>query len=74
MATIVIEIQSNGETAAVLTNSYADRNDAENKYHTILAYAAKSELPIHSAVMLTDEGYFIKSERYIHEAESEVTE
>ena len=72
MATIVIEIQSNGETASVLDNSYADRSDAENKYHTILAYAAKSDLPIHSAVMLTEEGYYIKSECYEHK--SEVTE
>lgn len=72
MATVVIEIQSDRETASVLTNSYANRNDAENKYHTILAYAAKSSIPVHSAVMLTDDGYYIKSENYEHA--SEVTE
>lgn len=66
---IVIETQSNGETAQTLTDSYADRNDAENKYHTVLAYASKSELPVHSATMLTDEGFYIKSECYKHESE-----
>ncbi len=69
MATIVIEIQSNGETVSVLNNSYANRSDAENKYHTILAYASKSDLAIHSAVMLTEEGYYIKSECYEHKSE-----
>lgn len=69
MATVVIEIQSDKETASVLSNSYADRNDAENKYHTVLAYAAKSSMPVHSAVMLTDEGFYIKSEYYEHESE-----
>lgn len=74
MVMIVIEIQSDKETASVLTNSYEDRADAENKYHTILAYAAKSSIPVHSAVMLTDEGFYIKSECYKHEVESEVEE
>lgn len=68
---IVSEIQSNGATASVITNTYADRNDAENKWHTILAYAAKSNVKVHSATMLTDEGYFIKSEHYTHESEAE---
>ena len=71
MATVVIEIQSDRETASVLTNSYTDRNDAENKYHTILAYAAKSSVPVHSAVMLTDEGFYIKSEYYERESEEQ---
>lgn len=68
---IVSEIQSNGTTASVITNTYTDRNDAENKWHTILAYAAKSNTKIHSATMMTDDGYFIKSEHYEHEGEAE---
>ena len=65
---VVIEIQA-GETVATLVNSYADRNEAEAKYHTILAYASKSDIPKHSAVMLTEEGYYIKSETYKHGGE-----
>ena len=67
---IVIEIQA-GNTVATIVNSYADRNTAENKYHSVLAAAAVSEVPKHGAVMLTDEGTRLKSECYIHEQESE---
>ena len=71
MVYIVIEIQSDGATASTLTNAYTDRADAENKYHTVLAYASKSAVPMHSVALLSDEGYFIKSERYIHNAQAE---
>lgn len=64
---IVMEIQK-GNTTSTLVNAYETRNDAENKYHTILAYAAVSALPKHSAVMLTEEGDYIKSECFEHEA------
>lgn len=65
---IVIEIQV-GEEVATLVTSYEDRNEAESNYHTVLAYASKSSLKKHSAVMLTEEGYYIKSECYDHEKE-----
>lgn len=62
---IVLEIQD----TAVLVNSYDTRNEAENKYHTILAYAAVSSVEKHCAVMLTTDGDFIKSESFEHEVE-----
>lgn len=62
---IVLEIQN----TAALVNSYNTRNEAENKYHTILAYAAISSVEKHAAVMLTNDGGFIKSEYFEHEAE-----
>lgn len=67
---ILLETQSytNG-TVGTLVNSYEDRDTAENKYHLILAAAAVSNLPRHSAFMLSDEGYIIKSECYTHEVE-----
>lgn len=46
--------------------AYDDRNSAEAKYHSILSGASVSKLPKHSAVMLTEEGYYIKSECYEH--------
>lgn len=67
---IVIEIQT-GDSVATIVNSYADRNAAENKYHTVLAAAAVSTVPKHGAVMLTDEGVRLKGECYIHEQEQE---
>lgn len=65
---IVNEIQK-GSTLSVLTDTYATRNAAEQKYHTVLAYAAVSEIPKHAAVMLTEEGDYIKHECFEHTAE-----
>ena len=65
---IVIEIQKN-EQAATLVNTYEDRNLAEQKYHQILSAAAVSNVPIHSAVMLMDDGYQVKKETYYHPLE-----
>lgn len=62
---IVIEIQVN-ETASTIVNSYDTRNEAEARYHTILSAAAASAVPKHSAVLLSEEGYYLKSEVYKH--------
>lgn len=50
---IVIEIQidANG-TAAVIPTAFEDINVARQKYHTILAAAAVSALPVHCAAIL----------------------
>ncbi len=65
---IVIEMQvfADGKMSTPCY-AYDDRNAAEAKYHSILSTAATSKLPKHSAVMLTCEGYYIKSECYNHE-------
>ena len=63
---IVMEIQSDGSTANCLVTAYEDKNAAENKYHTVLAAAAVSAVPKHSAVMLTDDGTRLKGETYYH--------
>ena len=73
---IVLEIQSSDITATIV-NSYADRNQAESKYHQILTAAAISAVPKHSAVLLADNGVSIKHESYFHiepEPEPEVEE
>lgn len=68
MAFIVSELQT-AETTAVLNFVFTDRLQAEQKFHEVLAYAAVSTLPVHSAVMMTEEGVVIKRESYIHGAE-----
>lgn len=65
---IVIELQKS-DTLSVLSDTYETRNQAEQKYHTVLAYAAVSEIPKHSAVLLDEDGTFIKSESFEHEEE-----
>jgi len=64
---IVIEIQTNTDgSIGTIVNSYEDQRDAESKYHTILSYAAKSQLPMHSAVILTNDGMGYASQCYTH--------
>lgn len=62
----VIEIQSANNTGAVIPFTYTDRNEAEAKYHTLLAVAAVSEVDKHGAMLFTDDGFVIKSEVYNH--------
>lgn len=64
---IVIEFQATSESVATIVNDYADRLQAESKYHQILTAAAISQVPKHGAVLLNDEGQRINSECYIHE-------
>ena len=43
------------------------RDEAEKAFHSILASAATSEHPVHSACVLNPEGKMLKSECYKHE-------
>lgn len=64
---VVIELQRTGEnTLGTIVTTHIERNDAEQKYHQILAAAAISEIDIHSAVMLNENGQRIKGETYRH--------
>lgn len=64
---IVIEIQhyNNGRTDCI-TTTHANQSEAEQKYHTILAAASVSNVDVHSAVMLNDDGTPVKHEPYYH--------
>lgn len=68
MKYIVLEIQENADGSIGIppVASYASVYDAESKYHTVLSAAAKSQVAVHSAVMLNSEGQYIKSEAYDH--------
>ena len=64
---IVIELQkaADGNVANIVT-SYNSLAEAESKYHSILASAAISELPIHSAVIVSEEGFAVESKCFKH--------
>ena len=64
--TVVIDMQKdeNG-TVATLPWAFENRNEAEAKYHAVLSAAAVSGLPMHSCVMLTIDGMYIKSECFV---------
>ena len=62
---IVIEIQKNaqGQVATLLT-AYDSLREAQSKYYTILAAAAKSGLPRHGAAILYEDGKEIASQSF----------
>lgn len=69
---LVIEIQkfANGNMSTP-TYAYDNLNSAEAKYHQILAAAANSELPVHSAMLFSEEGFPMRHECYKHEPKTE---
>lgn len=64
---IVVELQTQTDgTCANLVFSFASESEARSKYHQILSYAAMSNLPMHAAAILTNEGVSIAHECYTH--------
>ena len=66
MVWFVIEMQGNGNTGAVVPFSYNDELQAEAKYHTLLAAAALSAVPVHTVMLVRADGFVVKSESYEH--------
>lgn len=68
MKIIVTEIQKFAD-GGMSTPSYAfdSQQSAEAKYHSILAGAAVSALPVHACIMFSEEGFPLKHECYKHE-------
>ena len=67
---IVIEIQAYKDgTTGILNDSYSELNAAWQKYYTILAAAAVSNVPVHTALIMTHDGRPIESKCFKHEVE-----
>ena len=65
---LVIELQKTSpDTVANIVTAHSNLNDAYAKYHTVLAAAAVSSVPSHSAVMITDKGGLICADSFDHE-------
>lgn len=72
---IVIELQTLGEgQVANLVTSYSEQAEAESHYHSVLAAAAVSPLPVHACTMLTETGRELKHEYYAHGTDTDTTE
>lgn len=70
----IVEIQKAvAGNESYLVNTAETRNQAESIYHQILAYAANSNLPLHSAIIFTDEGFPIMYQCYKHDPIPEET-
>lgn len=64
---IVAEFQTTGDTTSILTFQFTDKNEAEQKYHQVLSYAAVSSVNIHAVSMMNEFGCVAKNEFYTHE-------
>ena len=72
MKFVVIEIQKNLQgVISTLPYAFDEKKDAEAKYHQILSAAALTTLPCHAAVMLREDGIYLKSEAYSANVEPE---
>lgn len=68
---LVIEIQTNADgTIGTIITQHATQNEAESKYHTVLAAAALSHLPVHAAVLCTNYGSVLMAQHYTYEEPS----
>lgn len=66
---IVIELQTAKSGAvANLVTQYASEAEAQSKYHSVLAAAAVSDLPVHGAVLMTNSGVTLENRYYEREA------
>lgn len=64
---IVIELQTNeAGQVANLVYAYDNYNDAESKFHTVLASAAISSIPCHACCILDQYGQIQRTEYFVH--------
>lgn len=69
---IVIELQtSDGGSVGNFVWAFTTLEQAESKYHAVLAAAAVSALPVHSCVILRNDGQQMAAQSYKHGEEEE---
>ena len=66
---IVLELQTNGENTAVLTEHFTDFAMAQQRFFTILSFAVVSSVAIHSAVIMDETGFVLRNESFVHKVE-----
>ena len=70
MKYIVIELQKSADgSIANITSAYDTLNEAYQKFHQVLAYAAVSALSVHACTMLDETGMYVDGGRFFHEQE-----
>ena len=67
MKYIVMEIQKNADgQVANLVTGHDTLGEAESKFYTILASAAINDVSVHSAIIVSEEGFPVKHQCYKH--------
>lgn len=65
---IIQEIQTNGATSSLLPAvTKADRAEAESVWHSVMASAAISAVPVHTVILYDEHGNIIQRGYYEHE-------
>lgn len=60
MKYIVIELQKYDDHVDHILTKHDTLKEAESKFHNVLSAAAVSAVPVHSAVLMTDEGKLVR--------------
>lgn len=72
MKYLVIEIQTNADgKVSNLDFAFDSRLEAESKYHSVLASAAVSTIPMHTCDLIQADGILLARQSYVHEQEVE---
>lgn len=67
MKYIVIEIQKNAEgVVSNIVTSFENLAEAESAYYSVLAAAAISNVPVHSAIIVSEEAFPVRNQCYKH--------
>ena len=62
---IVIELQKDAKgVVSNIVTSFENLAEAESKYYSILAAAAVSKVPVHSAIIVSEEGFPVRHQCY----------
>lgn len=62
----IIELQTTNGQTVHLYQTAETQNEAMSKYHSILSYAATSNITYHACVVMDEEGKYIARECYRH--------
>lgn len=63
----VLEIQSNGDSLAVLSSTYTSWNEALSKFYQTMVSIAQSKVPEHTCLIMDKIGQVRKIETVYHE-------
>ena len=67
MKYIVIEMQKNEEgNVSNIVTEHENLAAAESKYFSVMSAAAVSNIPVHSAIIVSEEGFPVRHEFYKH--------
>lgn len=62
----IIELQTTAGQTAHIYQTAATRDEAMSKYHSVLAYAAASQVEYHACIVMDEQGQTIARECYEH--------